>query len=156
MEGNLTLDQSTKAYSLIRASDELESVADYCYSISRYRHRLYRNELTFSESAWNEVFEYFQEIRGFFDKAVGYVSKPKPELFSELTETAITLNKHADDIRSNHLDRMRDGTCQPLPAITFSDITVAMRRVKNHTVNLFEAIKGCSRDIEDIQEQKIV
>ena len=35
---------------------------------------------------------------------------------------------------------MKAGTCSALPALTFSDMAVALRRVKNHTVNLHEAL----------------
>jgi len=42
-------------------------------------------------------------------------------------------------VRDRHLERMRAGTCKAQPALSFSDIVVSMRRIKNHTVNLFEA-----------------
>jgi phosphate:Na+ symporter len=35
---------------------------------------------------------------------------------------------------------MKAGSCGALPALTFSDMAVALRRIKNHTVNLHEAL----------------
>ena len=35
---------------------------------------------------------------------------------------------------------MKDGSCGALPALTFSDMTVSLRRIKSHTVNLHEAL----------------
>ena len=43
-------------------------------------------------------------------------------------------------VRKAHLDRMKAGLCGALPALTFSDMAVALRRIKNHTVNLHEAM----------------
>ncbi|NIQ96699.1 MAG: hypothetical protein GWN87_22805, partial [Desulfuromonadales bacterium] len=53
---------------------------------------------------------------------------------------ATRLNDLADQVRKAHLDRMKAGTCNALPALTFSDMAVALRRMKNHTVNLHEAL----------------
>jgi phosphate:Na+ symporter len=53
---------------------------------------------------------------------------------------ATRLNDLADEVRKNHLVRMKQGSCGALPALTFSDMAVALRRVKNHTVNQHEAL----------------
>ena len=50
------------------------------------------------------------------------------------------LDSKADLIRDNHLLRMRDGKCEPLPAMTFNDIAFEMKEVKNHTYNLLKTI----------------
>jgi phosphate:Na+ symporter len=81
------------------------------------------------------------------------MSERNPELFLKLNKNALTLNKKADTIKEHHLDRMREGVCQPLPAITFSDMTVAMRRVKNHTVNLFEALHNSPKEFKNLGQQ---
>jgi phosphate:Na+ symporter len=140
VEGELSPEQSVRAYALIRASNELESVSDYCDSISRYRYRLYRNDLSFSESGWSDINSYFSEVHDFFTCVVESLDNLDPSKIEKLSQIAAELNDKADVIRDNHLARMRSGDCKALPALTFSDIAVAMRRVKNHTVNLYEAM----------------
>jgi hypothetical protein len=46
---------------------------------------------------------------------------------------------HADAIRSAHLERVQQGSCDALAGLTFSDMVVAMRRIKNHSINMVEA-----------------
>jgi phosphate:Na+ symporter len=46
----------------------------------------------------------------------------------------------ADAIRDAHLSRMKAGACGALSALIFSDMAIALRRIKNHTVNLHEAL----------------
>jgi phosphate:Na+ symporter len=58
----------------------------------------------------------------------------------KIYDEATRLNDLADQIRKSHLNRMKDGSCNALPALTFSDMAVALRRIKNHTVNLHEAL----------------
>ena len=58
----------------------------------------------------------------------------------KIYDEATRLNDLADEVRNAHLERMKDGSCGALPALTFSDMAVALRRIKNHTVNLHEAL----------------
>lgn len=56
------------------------------------------------------------------------------------------LNEEGDNIRMKHLKRTaksaEEGEYNPLAALTFSDMIVALRRVKNHSLNLAEALSG--------------
>jgi len=147
VEGKLSLEQSVQAYALIRSANELESIADYCRSIASYKHRLIRKELDFSEQAWSEISDYYSDIHSFFESVAAAIYELNKTKISEFNDTAAKLNRHADTIRDSHLLRMRSGACQALPALTFSDIAVAMRRVKNHTVNLYEAMDYSTANI---------
>lgn len=140
MEGSLSLDQSEQAYSLIRAADELESIADYGFSLCRYRKRMETNNLEFSESAWSDVREYLSAVGGFFEMIYRHLTGAASHTMREVRDEAVKLNISADKLRDRHLERMGSGVCAPLPALTFSDMVVALRRIKNHSVNLFEAI----------------
>lgn len=140
MEGGLSAEQSEKAYSIIRAADELESIADYSLSLCRYRNRLDKNDLEFSSEAWSDVHEYLSHVYSFYESIYSHIRGEQERTMREVRDQAVKLNIEADRLRSVHLERMRNGTCQPLPALTYSDLMVAMRRIKNHSVNLFEAL----------------
>ena len=139
MEGTLTAEQSAAAYSLIRAADELESIADYAQSLCRYRKRLLRNEQGFSAAAWAELKSYQGGIWNFYDKVSKLMETSDADIESSIISDAQKLNRQADGVRESHLKRLREGSCKALPGLTFSDMIVALRRIKNHTVNLFEA-----------------
>ena len=50
--------------------------------------------------------------------------------------------QQADVIRETHLQSIKDGKHNPLSGLTFSDIVVALRRIKNHSLNIAEAFTG--------------
>ncbi len=139
MEGRLSDEQSNIAYSIIRKSDELESIADYAESVATYRKQLFDSNLNFSEEGWKDVFRYFTETKQFFEKVTENILDLDEKKIDGFWEKARELNDQADSVRDRHLERMREGTCKALPALSFSDIIVSLRRIKNHTVNLFEA-----------------
>lgn len=138
--GNASTEQSDRAYSYVRAADELESIADYSANLCSYMKRLDKYELDFSQDAWKDLIGYHHEVLAFFTLVCKAFSNEDPSSTRKIYDEANRLNDLADKIRKAHLDRMKMGTCDALPALTFSDMAVAMRRIKNHTVNLHEAV----------------
>jgi hypothetical protein len=57
----------------------------------------------------------------------------------DLLEMGDRLRKRADAIREAHLERTRAGDCDALAGLTFSDMLVALRRIKNHSINMVDA-----------------
>ena len=137
--GKSSKEQSDRAYAYVRAADELESIADYAASLCSYMKRLAKDELDFSEDAWKDLIAFHREVFSFFT-LVCRTFKNEEGDSAQIYEMAQNLNDLADGIRNAHLERMKAGSCGALPALTFSDMAVALRRIKNHTVNLYEAM----------------
>jgi len=138
--GNASNEQSDRAYSFIRAADELESIADYAASLCSYMKRLDKYELDYSQDGWDDLIGFHHEVFSFFTQVCNAFNKEDSSSTRKIYDEASRLNDLADRIRRSHLDRMKDGSCAALPALTFSDMAVALRRIKNHTVNLHEAL----------------
>ena len=138
--GNASNSQSDRAYSYVRAADELESIADYAASLCSYMKRLDKHELDFSQEAWKDLLDFHREVFAFFNLVCNDFKNEDVSSSRKIYDEARRLNDLADTIRDNHLKRMKEGSCGALPALTFSDMAVALRRIKNHTVNLHEAL----------------
>lgn len=138
--GKSSKEQSDRAYAYVRAADELESIADYAASICSYMKRLEKHKHDFSEDAWHDLIRFHHDIFSFFNQVCRVFKNEDLSSRSEIEAEARRLNDLADEIRKAHLDRMKAGSCGALPALTFSDMAVALRRIKNHTVNLHEAL----------------
>jgi phosphate:Na+ symporter len=102
--------------------------------------RLDKHELDFSEDGWKDLMNYHQEVVSFFNLVCNAFNNEDTSSTRKIYDEASRLNDLADQVREAHLDRMKAGTCNALPALTFSDMAVALRRIKNHTVNLHEAL----------------
>jgi phosphate:Na+ symporter len=120
--GNSGLEQSDRAYAYIRAADELESIADYAASIS-----------------------FHSRVLDFFARTGKMLENEDSGSANDMWKEASGLNAFANAIRDAHLDRMKDGSCGALSALIFSDMAIALRRIKNHTVNLYEALSSEDR-----------
>lgn len=138
--GRASKEQSDRAYSFVRAADELESIADYAASLCSYMKRLDKHELDYSPDAWKDLLGFHHEVFGFFNRVCKAFNNEDSNSTRKIYDEANRLNDLADKIRKAHLDRMKAGRCGALSALTFSDMAVALRRIKNHTVNLHEAL----------------
>jgi len=138
--GGTSTAQSDRAYSYVRAADELESIADYAYSLCSYMKRLDKHELDYSEDGWKDLRNFHQEVFAFFTLVCNAFNDEDVSTMRKIYDEANRLNDLADEVRKAHLARMKEGSCGALPALTFSDMAVALRRIKNHTVNLHEAL----------------
>jgi phosphate:Na+ symporter len=138
--GGASKAQSDRAYSYVRAADELESIADYAYSFCSYMKRLDKHELDFSAEGWKDLRDFHREVFAFFIQVCNAFKDEDVSSMRKIYDEANRLNDLADEVRKSHLERMKEGSCGALPALTFSDMAVALRRIKNHTVNLHEAL----------------
>lgn len=138
--GKASQEQADRAYAYIRAADELETITDYAFSVSNYLKRLEKNELNFSEDAWKDLEGFHTEVLAFFTLTGKSLNGEDKVSTSEVLKEACRLNDLADTIRDAHLVRMKSGSCSALSALIFSDMAIALRRIKNHTVNLHEAL----------------
>ena len=138
--GGASTAQSDRAYNYVRAADELESIADYAYSLCSYMKRLDKHELDFSEDGWKDLRAFHREVFAFFTLVCNAFKDEDVSSMRKIYDEANRLNDLADEVRKAHLVRMKEGSCGALPALTFSDMAVALRRIKNHTVNLHEAL----------------
>jgi phosphate:Na+ symporter len=138
--GKAGLDQSDRAYAYVRAADEIESIADYAVSITTYMKRLEKNELDFSEDAWKDLKSFHAKVVDFFTLVEKTLLDEESDITGAVRKEAGRLNELADAIRDAHIGRMKAGSCGALSALIFSDMAIALRRIKNHTVNLHEAL----------------
>ena len=139
MEGSLIAEQTGEAYTIIRAADELESIADQATALCIYRWRIHKNQQNFSDLAWEQLSEYYESTYTLFNSVVENIRNLQGKV-KHYEQEAQKLSATANEMRDKHIQRMRDGVCEPLSALTFSDIFVSLRRIKNHVINFVDAV----------------
>jgi phosphate:Na+ symporter len=142
MEANLTHEQSNEVRSLIRIADELESVSDYCESLARYKNRCIKEKITFSQAAIKDIVEMQERTCQYFQKALDAYKNSEVTYITQAKVAGNEINDFADSVRDAHLERMNKNLCNPYASLVFSDVMVALRRIKNHTFNIVEATAG--------------
>lgn len=143
----MTPEQARRGYALIRISDEMESVVDYCQNLTKYRARMFRDGLKLSADAVDELHGLMNQVRDFARAAMEFVisreeAAQADEEVRDLIRMADAIGAKSDTVRDSHFERVKDGRCDPISGMIYSDIVVSLRRIKNHTVNIIDAHIG--------------
>ncbi len=136
----LTSEESEEVRALVRIADELESIGDYAENLAKYYIRSKAEGQTFSADARQDLKRVGRHVLEFYDFVFEALKKNDHTLLPETKTKGDVINQIADQVRDAHIQRFNDGECNPMASIIFSDIVVALRRSKNHTVNVAEAI----------------
>lgn len=139
MENSLTSEQSKQAQSIVRIADELESVADYLENVCKYYTR-FREETKFTKDVENEFIGFFDDVHRFYDVVVNGLEDSSLFDKTVINRKSISLKVHADQMRSKHINRVSKGSFNPLTALTYSDMVVALRKIRAHIQNVSESV----------------
>lgn len=147
MERPLTHQQSQQTQALIKISDELESVADYIERLAMYRERFKNDEALDGESR-ADFFDFMKEVWDFYQLAASaLVDKTQVNLDSIQTKSD-ELQIWADSIRDKHLARISKGTYKAVTALTFSDMVVALRKIRTHSFHMVSGVHSFHTDVD--------
>jgi phosphate:Na+ symporter len=138
-EVKLSAEESRFAYALIRAADELESIADYCITLIVHKDRLVEGEENLTEEARNELVQYMDLVIAYFESVYQHLSTGSLDMdvvYQEMED----IKEEEKSIRKRHRDRIIKGVCGAIPGIMFSDMLVAISKMRSHTTNVAEAM----------------
>ncbi|WP_127716373.1 Na/Pi cotransporter family protein [Halobacteriovorax sp. HLS] len=137
MVSPLSEHESELARSVLKEADELESISDYIDRLVSYTERTPIKDIL-KDDAKVDFEDFFNSVKSYYD----LVSK---QILSNTVDKAVIqrtseeLRLRAEVIRTNHLKRVSSGTYDALSALTYSDMIVALRKIRSHTQNAAEA-----------------
>jgi phosphate:Na+ symporter len=141
MEKPMSHHQSQQIQSMIKISDEMESVADYIERLANYRERFKKDEKLTGESR-NEFFQFLDEVSTFMNLVTSGLVDGESLDMSKIESKSHELQLWADSMREKHLDRISKGTYPALTALTYSDMVVALRKIRAHSFLMAGAIEN--------------
>lgn len=142
LTGALSSAQSDECRALIREADEIESVADYCERLANYRRRLIREGASFEDPALHDLQAYFDRTIALFTDVVDRIRRNDTGWLASAITKGQYLATEADALRDANLQRLAAQRIAPTAGIFYNDMLVAMRRIRNHALNLAEAHLG--------------
>ncbi len=141
MEKPMSHHQSEQIQSMIKIADELESVADYIERLVNYRERFKGTE-TLSGDSRTEFFQFLDEVWEFFQLVVKGLDSAEGLDMDKIESKSTELQLWADSMREKHLDRISKGAYAPVTALTYSDMVVALRKIRAHSMLMAGAIEN--------------
>ncbi|WP_372656017.1 Na/Pi cotransporter family protein [Halobacteriovorax sp.] len=137
MESPLSEKESIHARGILKEVDELESIADYIEKLITYSERTPIKKLLKGE-AKDDFTKLYKDVKDFYTLTIDQVSSSTIDLSVTLRKSE-QLRMSAENMRAKHLERISTGDFDALTALTYSDMIVALRKIRSHTQNVAQA-----------------
>jgi len=140
--GNLSHEIAEECRQQLRMADEYESVSDYIVNILKLNLKVRAAEQHFTPEAKKEILELHDLVSEYLTFVNLAVAEQNRDILNKAETRGKTITHNMKEFRSNHLERMSAGQTTALRSLAFLDILNAYRRIKDHALNIAEAIVG--------------
>jgi phosphate:Na+ symporter len=142
LSGNVASDVMQNARMQLRMADEYESISDYLVNILKLRLKQTKAGVAFSDEGQREILALHDRVQSYVKLIGDAVRDEHPEVLSKARVQGDAVTHEMKESREKHLSRIEKKTVTPLASLVFTDMLNAYRRVKDHGLNIAEALAG--------------
>ncbi|PLX30081.1 MAG: sodium:phosphate symporter [Ignavibacteria bacterium] len=142
MGGNLSHSVSQNVRMQLRIVDEYESISDEVVVILKLLLRLRNDGLHMTDEGKQELLDLHGAISRYIDGINVGVREQNDEILLKAMTQGDEIRRRIKSIRASHLNRLGEQIISPLDSLVFMDVVSAYRRIKDHILNIAEALAG--------------
>lgn len=142
LSGNIPQDVVAAGRMQLRVADEYESVSDYIANILKLRMKLHNANAHISQEGINDILNLHDKVSAYVDTVSNALRDNNTDILSRARTDGDAITLHMKDLRSRHFDRVKSKSVLPFKSMTYIDILSAYRKIKDHTLNIAEALVG--------------
>jgi phosphate:Na+ symporter len=139
-QNSLTEAQSQRLAGLLHVVSDIERVGDHANSIANLAEKKYREQLPFSEIAFNEMELFFGKSFDLYSKACQALRENNLELAKQIQNRESNIGKLEEEFRQNHIYRLNQGKCWPGSGVIYVEMLSNLERVAAHAANIAAVI----------------
>ena len=142
LSGNIPADIVLEARIQFRLADEYESVSDYIANILKLCLKQEKNNIRFTEEGCREILALHDKVYDYMELVNEGVKNNDPAVVEIARLHGDSITHEMKESRARHITRVESGSAGPLASLIFTDMLNAYRRIKDHGLNIAEAIAG--------------
>ncbi len=141
--GNVPHGVVDEARRQLRMADEYESVSDCIASVLKANRHLHRHEMKLLPDQRTELLELHDMVAEYLDAVSRCYRELEPdERVGELIQRGDAITKHAKTLGKRLLARPPEDRIEPRSMVAYNRAVAAYRRIRDHLVNIAEALAG--------------
>jgi phosphate:Na+ symporter len=142
LAGSLTHDLADEGRSIVRIADEYESAGDYIQNLLKLYLRLDQAGLELSKSDRDNILELHDQVVEYVDLVSTACRQNRSEVVTKAHSIGEGISHQVRRLRNQHLAEVAKTRPAPLVTVIYTDMLNAYRRVKDHAMNVAEALAG--------------
>jgi phosphate:Na+ symporter len=142
LSGNISSDIVDSGREQLRMADEYESVSDYYAKILKLNLKRIKNEIDFTVGGRNDLLALHDKVDEYLRLISDGVATRRVEVLSKARIQGESIDVLVKESRKRHLAQVGNESANPRSTLIFTDMLNAYRRVKDHVLNIAEALAG--------------
>ena len=138
LEKDLSEEQAIEAHKLIKIADELESISDYLEKLVISTKRFREND-KIPENLNKDLLALFDRVEGMFLTTKEQLNNYSDTRMLDIEKESNDLWTEAERLRTASFVELSSAKINPNSLMYFSDMVVALRKVRSHTLNISQA-----------------
>jgi phosphate:Na+ symporter len=124
-------------------ADEYESISDCIATVLKADRHLRRHGMQFPDDQQTELLELHDMVADYLDRVSQYYEQfGQLDVASEAIPQGEAITKHAKSLGKQLLAKPPEERIEPRTMVTYSRAVAAYRRIRDHLVNIAEALAG--------------
>ena len=126
----------------LRMADEYESISDYVTSILKFQLKLRDQGLSFDGKHRGEVKELHNMVAHYLSMVSESYQLRNVGVLPEAEAAGAEITLRVKELRDQHLDRVSEEKIDPYVNVAYTSTLNSYRRVRDHVLNIAEAVAG--------------
>ncbi|MBQ9059907.1 MAG: Na/Pi cotransporter family protein [Firmicutes bacterium] len=134
-------DEALRRISMLNISKtDIERISDYAENIVEFAEEMHAKKSALSEDALREIRQMSDDVREIVDLSLNIFSEEDFSRLYELDKIEASIDLQKTELIGHHVDRLMEGSCEPLAGITFTNVVTELERVGDHAENIAYAL----------------
>lgn len=142
MSGNITHYVMNRGRKQLRIADEFESISDYITNILKLNLKLLDTKLKMSVDGKKDILDLHDHTATYIEMINTAVRQRDRGILIMAESRGQEITYLMKEYRTRHLERVGTGDTTPLKSLIYTDMLNAYRRIKDHGLNIAEALAG--------------
>jgi phosphate:Na+ symporter len=135
-------DLSEEISEILDIAGNLERIGDHCELLMKLQNRLNEQNLSFTDSARDDINSIAGKVRELLVLINGHISARRTNIMSIAQGLETIINQMRYDLRLSHIKRLNEGTCGLDQGLVFLDMLSSFEKIGDHGYNIAEALSG--------------
>ncbi len=140
--GNLSSDATLEVRKQLRMADEYESISDEIISIMKLSVKMKKRGLKFSKQDKADIIELHKLVASHVADVSQAVKTNNDNFLAKSMNDGKLINHMIKEHRARHLNNLGTKEASPLLSLLYTDMLNSYKRIKDHSINIAEALAG--------------
>jgi phosphate:Na+ symporter len=141
-QSDLNQTEAKEVSSMMRMTNNIERIGDSIENIALMIEDIFENKTDFSPRAISDIKEISNQVAEFIILVQNGMKSAQAQFMKQAQILEDNIDFMREEMRQDHIERLRSGTCANEPGLMFSDMLSNFEKMGDYCYNIAQAVAG--------------